>query len=207
MTLEELGVLPGIHLPFSADIQVALFLVGYVAFLALVLYIGFRWDKPGRKKRETPPHTIEAYLRFAWGCFIKPHSGDRTGNQQDALESFYKQQASVYDATRAKLLHGRDDMLGLVAAQLQHKASAGLLPRKPIWIDVSTLLSSMREVLRSASQIIYGLEALPPPRAWTLRLRSTQLRSEPKAAPVRRISGGLTMLTRRVGWRRYRLEH
>ncbi|KAK7714425.1 hypothetical protein SLS57_007151 [Botryosphaeria dothidea] len=136
MTLEELGVLPGIRLPFSADIQVALFLVGYVAFLALVLYIGFRWDKPGRKKRETPPHTIEAYLRFAWGCFVKPHSGDRTGNQQDALESFYKQQASVYDATRAKLLHGRDDMLGLVAAQLQHKASAGLLPRKPIWIDV-----------------------------------------------------------------------
>ncbi|KAH7046041.1 hypothetical protein B0J12DRAFT_149765 [Macrophomina phaseolina] len=136
MTLEELGVLPGIRLPFSADVQVALFLVGYVAFLALVLYIGFRWDKPGKKKRESPPNTVEAYLRFVWGCFIKPHSGDRTGNQQDALESFYKQQASVYDATRAKLLHGRDDMLGLVAAQLQHKANAGLYPRKPVWIDV-----------------------------------------------------------------------
>ncbi|KAK0662856.1 hypothetical protein DIS24_g1550 [Lasiodiplodia hormozganensis] len=136
MTLAELGVFPAIGLPFSADVQVALFLVGYVALLALILYIGFRWDKPGRKQSARSPNVVEAYIRFIWGCFVKPHTGDRNGSQQDALESFYKQQASVYDATRAKLLHGRNDMLGLAAAQLQQKANAGLYPRKPIWIDV-----------------------------------------------------------------------
>ncbi|OMP81977.1 hypothetical protein BK809_0006286 [Diplodia seriata] len=136
LALADLGVLPGIRLPFCADVQVALFLVGYVAFLGLILYIGFRWDQPGRRKSARPPNAVEAYLRFIWGCFFKPHSGDGNGSQQDALESFYKQQASVYDATRAKLLHGRNDMLGLVAAQLHHKANAGLYPRKPVWVDV-----------------------------------------------------------------------
>ncbi|EOD49122.1 putative betaine lipid synthase protein [Neofusicoccum parvum UCRNP2] len=136
MTLDALGVLPGIRLSLNPHIQVALFLVGYVAFLALVLHIGFRWDKPGRKKPESPPNALEAYVRFIWGCFIKPHSGGNGGNQQDALEGFYRQQASAYDVTRAKLLHGRDDMLGMVAAQLQHKVNAGLYPRKPVWIDV-----------------------------------------------------------------------
>lgn len=146
MTLADLGVLPGINLPFSADVQIALFLVGYVAFIALILYIGFRWDKPGRKKPARPPNAAEAYLRFIWGCFFKPYTGDGNGSQQDALESFYKQQASIYDATRAKLLHGRNDMLGLVAAQLQHKADAGLYPRKPIWVDVSGLFFRMLKV-------------------------------------------------------------
>lgn len=149
MTLAELGVFPAISLPFSADVQVALFLVGYVALLALILYIGFRWDKPGRKQSACSPNVVEAYFRFIWGCFVKPHTGDRNGSQQDALESFYKQQASVYDATRAKLLHGRNDMLGLAAAQLQQKANAGLYPRKPIWIDVSFSLFCTIKVTES----------------------------------------------------------
>lgn len=136
MSLNALGVLPGLQLSLDPDLQVALFLVGYVAFLGLILYIGFRWEKTGKKKRDTPPNTVEAYLRFFWGCFIKPHTGDRDGNQQDALESFYKQQASVYDATRTRLLHGRQDMLGLVAAQLQHKVNAGVLRSKPVWVEV-----------------------------------------------------------------------
>jgi hypothetical protein len=96
--------------------------------------------------------TIEAYLKFAYGCFLKPHTGDGSGSQQDALvgrdifskvtradhlqESFYKAQADVYDATRVRLLCGREDMLGLVAAQLKHRAEAGLITQRPVWVDV-----------------------------------------------------------------------
>lgn len=52
-------------------------------------------------------------------------------------ESFYKAQASVYDATRVNLLQGREDMLGLVAAQLKHRAESGLISQRPVWVDVS----------------------------------------------------------------------
>lgn len=70
-----------------------------------------------------------------------PSTGDGTSNgQQDALESFYKAQAGVYDATRKRLLKGREDMLGLVAAQLVHKAAKERThDPKRIWVDVSIL--------------------------------------------------------------------
>ena len=88
--------------------------------------------------------TLDAYARFGWACFMKPHAKD-TKNQQDALENFYKAQASVYDKTRGMLLHGREDMLGLVAAQLKSRADSG---RKPIWVDVGL---SNAEPLRKES--------------------------------------------------------
>jgi betaine lipid synthase len=75
-------------------------------------------------------------LQFAYSCFFKPHTGDGTGNQQDALESFYKSQASIYDATRTKLLQGREDMLALVAAQAKYRQSTGQFKKKPIWVDI-----------------------------------------------------------------------
>ncbi|KAF2157148.1 S-adenosyl-L-methionine-dependent methyltransferase [Myriangium duriaei CBS 260.36] len=80
--------------------------------------------------------SLRTYARFAWICFFKPHTGDQSGQQQDALESFYKSQAGIYDATRSRLLHGRETMLGLVAAQVKHQAQSGQLPQKPIWVDV-----------------------------------------------------------------------
>lgn len=58
-------------------------------------------------------------------------------------ESFYKAQASVYDATRVQLLRGREDMLGLVAAQLKHRAEAGLISQRPVWVDVSATSNLM----------------------------------------------------------------
>lgn len=73
---------------------------------------------------------------FAYSCFLKPHTGDGSGSQQDALESFYKSQASIYDATRTRLLQGREDMLALVAAQVQHRRQTGQISQKPIWVDV-----------------------------------------------------------------------
>lgn len=46
-------------------------------------------------------------------------------------------QADVYDATRKRLLLGREDMLGLVAAQLKYKATNGDAGKtKPIWVDI-----------------------------------------------------------------------
>jgi len=55
------------------------------------------------------------------------------------LESFYKAQAGVYDATRKRLLRGREDMLGLVAAQLVNKAARTRShDPKRIWVDVSS---------------------------------------------------------------------
>jgi len=76
------------------------------------------------------------YVQFAYSCFLKPHTGDGTGNQQDALESFYKSQASIYDATRTRLLQGREDMLALVAAQVKYRREMGQISHKPIWVDV-----------------------------------------------------------------------
>lgn len=76
------------------------------------------------------------YLKFAYSCFLKPHTGDGTGSQQDALESFYKSQASIYDATRSRLLQGREDMLALVAAQIKHRREAAQTSKKPIWVDI-----------------------------------------------------------------------
>lgn len=76
------------------------------------------------------------YAQFAYSCFFKPHDGDGTGNQQDALESFYKSQASIYDATRSRLLQGREDMLALVAAQVKYRRETGQISQKPIWVDI-----------------------------------------------------------------------
>lgn len=117
-------------------------------FLLAVFAIAF---KP---KGKEPANTFQAYLKFFYACFVKPHTGDGSGDQQDALvrmgytskqrseayrvqESFYKAQADVYDATRTRLLKGREDMLGLVAAQLKHRCDAGMISQRPVWVDVS----------------------------------------------------------------------
>ncbi|KAJ9194895.1 hypothetical protein DTO164E3_7099 [Paecilomyces variotii] len=79
---------------------------------------------------------IWTYLKFAYASFLKPHEKGGNGQQQ-ALESFYKTQASVYDATRSRLLRGREDMLGLLAAQLKLKSEKqGAKAQKPIWVDI-----------------------------------------------------------------------
>ncbi|KAF2761212.1 betaine lipid synthase [Pseudovirgaria hyperparasitica] len=107
-----------------------------IFFLAVFLVITFIAASWPSKDGKPNPYSLHAYLKFAYNCFLKPHTGDGTGNQQDALESFYSAQASIYDATRAKLLTGREDMLGLVAAQLKHKVHTGQFTRKPVWVDV-----------------------------------------------------------------------
>jgi betaine lipid synthase len=40
------------------------------------------------KSKGQPVGTLEAYLKFIYGCFLKPHTGDGSGSQQDALVGF-----------------------------------------------------------------------------------------------------------------------
>ena len=48
------------------------------------------------------------------------------------------EQAAIYDATRRRLLCGREDMLGLVGAQLKHKVeNRQIKAGKAVWVDVS----------------------------------------------------------------------
>ncbi|KAK2791242.1 hypothetical protein FQN53_006083 [Emmonsiellopsis sp. PD_33] len=87
-----------------------------------------------RKPREDS--TIHSYFRFFYANFVKPHDSNRDGGQQLALESFYQTQAAVYDATRKRLLQGREDMLGVLAAQLKYKQDKRGIQKKPIWVDI-----------------------------------------------------------------------
>ncbi|KAF5138086.1 Protein-L-isoaspartate O-methyltransferase [Metarhizium anisopliae] len=86
------------------------------------------------------PGLVQSFFLFFYSSFLKPHQGDSKANQQDALESFYKKQAGAYDSTRKVLLRGREDMLGLVVAQLKSKAeqatAAGKNQNKRIWVDI-----------------------------------------------------------------------
>ena len=118
----------------QTPIQVLMFAVSFVSLLALSIHSFF---KSQRLRNVLSLSTVERNVCFVWNCFFKPHTGDKTINQQDALERFYKAQASIYDSTRGRLLHGREDMLGLVAAQLKHRVETRSLRPRPIWVDVS----------------------------------------------------------------------
>ncbi|KAL8811401.1 MAG: hypothetical protein Q9200_001835 [Gallowayella weberi] len=90
-------------------------------------------------QRKTPllHHRLLNFCTFFYSSFLKPHSKDDGSGQQAALESFYRVQANVYDATRKKLLCGREDMLALAAAQLKFQAQQGRFKHsKPIWVDI-----------------------------------------------------------------------
>ncbi|EXJ80976.1 hypothetical protein A1O3_07264 [Capronia epimyces CBS 606.96] len=79
--------------------------------------------------------TSHPFVRFTYACLLKPHEKGIDGGQRTALESFYSSQASVYDATRKRLLQGREDMLAALAAQLQSRTLSNP-GRKPVWYDV-----------------------------------------------------------------------
>ncbi|KAJ2655145.1 hypothetical protein IWW48_005700 [Coemansia sp. RSA 1200] len=89
---------------------------------------------------------LSVAFTFAYNCFFKRLG--RHDNQQSRLNAFYEGQASVYDATRGRLLRGRRTMLKLCAAELAHTVSAqtdtiggsgGGKDRgsgRPVWVDV-----------------------------------------------------------------------
>lgn len=122
------------------DPRTQIFLVG-ATLIALTGFIFAITLYRAKEDKETAS-TLTSFLRFFYASFLKPHTGDGTENgQQDALESFYKAQAGVYDATRKRLLRGREDMLGLVAAQLVQKAAKDRThDSRRIWVDVNIFL-------------------------------------------------------------------
>ncbi|CAG8586901.1 18849_t:CDS:2, partial [Gigaspora rosea] len=75
---------------------------------------------------------FKAPLKFIYACFLKPIGNH--ADQQSRLNSFYKDQAEVYDATRGRLLRGRLTMLRLTAGQLRKQMDD--TSRKPIWVDI-----------------------------------------------------------------------
>lgn len=123
------------------------------ASIAILIGIVFVTTFGGKKnpKNDDELSTWSSFIRFFYACFLKPHEKSGANGQQDALESFYKAQAGVYDATRKRLLCGREDMLGLVAAQLKQKATADQSKnQRRIWVDVSTAAPSRqsRQLMR-----------------------------------------------------------
>lgn len=91
------------------------------------------------------------YLTFFYSSFLRPHT-PTCSSQKHALENFYGPQSQAYDLTRARLLHGRESLLGSLAAQMRvrwhhhhHQSSDQDLPqlrqrlhhhRRPIWVDI-----------------------------------------------------------------------
>lgn len=77
-------------------------------------------------------------LRYVRVCPLWCPCGNELGTLPLQRADHFAHQATVYDATRRRLLHGREDMLGLVAAQLKYKVeNKEIKAGKAIWVDVS----------------------------------------------------------------------
>lgn len=106
-------------------------------FAGIVLFAVVLFQLSPRQQAEDQG-LFRSLVLFCYSCFLKPHPVEAKATQQDALESFYSSQASIYDSTRKTLLKGREDMLALVAAQLQLMAekSGSHATTNRIWVDV-----------------------------------------------------------------------
>lgn len=113
------------------------FQIGIVACIVVVLVASVTWLALSKSSGKQDSR-LTSFFKFFYASFLKPHDKSKGLGQQHALESFYSAQAAVYDATRTRLLRGREDMLGLLAAQLKHKAAKnGSKDRGLVWVDVS----------------------------------------------------------------------
>ncbi|MCJ1431072.1 hypothetical protein MMC27_000422 [Xylographa pallens] len=122
----------------SSDLDVQRIQLLAVAASILVLFIGILAVTVLKSNAyKSTLESLNSFSKFFYVSFLKPHTGDSLAGQQGALESFYKAQADIYDATRKRLLRGREDMLGLVSAQLKYQSTdPARMGRKPIWVDI-----------------------------------------------------------------------
>ncbi|CAK9435504.1 uncharacterized protein LODBEIA_P02310 [Lodderomyces beijingensis] len=103
--------------------------------------------------------TVNSILVFCWACFIKPLIHKKSveknnkNNQQQNLELFYKNQAHIYDTTRAVLLKGRQECLQLAIAHLQKKSDL-------VWIDIGGGTGSNIEFMDRISSIAKNFKAV-----------------------------------------------
>jgi betaine lipid synthase len=119
----------------SFILQHAQILLPAAVLFAFLIYV---FDVVERVSRSKWYLNAYSYLKFFYASFLKPHDRGDEPNQQFALESFYRSQAQVYDVTRARLLRGREDLLGLLAAQLKYKMDKNISNGRPVWVDVSS---------------------------------------------------------------------
>jgi betaine lipid synthase len=70
------------HLHIFVAASAVLFVVGFVFAATLWSFKNF----------SDFVDSARSYARFFYASFLKPHTGDHTGTQQDALESFYQAQ-------------------------------------------------------------------------------------------------------------------
>lgn len=130
-------------MPFGIDLELQPMHYAGIAVALLGGVCLFSFGKQSNDDKDGPnPGYLKSFVLFFYSSFLKPHQSGSKASQQDALESFYKRQAGAYDATRGILLHGREDMLALVVAQLKAKFQspkevATGKTEKRIWVDVS----------------------------------------------------------------------
>ncbi|KXS16212.1 hypothetical protein M427DRAFT_69527 [Gonapodya prolifera JEL478] len=152
----------GVKVPDAVH-QLAPSEIGPIAFGSLLLAIVFLLSAIYL----TYDSQIKPTIVFAWNVFLKPlvqlwthHHGDH----QARLEAFYKDQASVYDQTRRRLLRGRSTMLKLAAAQLKqyYPAKDHPTPLSIASLEEKSLhtTSYKRQLYRSLASEIP--KALPP---------------------------------------------
>jgi hypothetical protein len=53
-------------------------------------------------KSKSETSNFQAYLKFAYACFLKPHTGDKNGDQQDALVHCFAHDAYSWLIVRRK---------------------------------------------------------------------------------------------------------
>ncbi|EXJ90521.1 hypothetical protein A1O1_03624 [Capronia coronata CBS 617.96] len=116
-----------------SDFQLGVGLLGMASFVLVAVFCAVLYRVSGSSSIKKI--TAHPYVLFAYACMLKPHGRRSDGGQQSALENFYSTQASVYDATRKRLLQGREDMLAIIAAKLQSRALSNR-GRKPVWYDI-----------------------------------------------------------------------
>ncbi|KAK7035925.1 S-adenosyl-L-methionine-dependent methyltransferase [Favolaschia claudopus] len=73
-------------------------------------------------------------LKFVYHCFLRPTEAEG-GDPKTRLDQFYEGQADIYDATRGRLLRGRNTMVALSASHL--KVLRQRAPNKRfVWVDI-----------------------------------------------------------------------
>lgn len=96
----------------------------------------------------------------------RPHHGStRAGDGDETYQRLVLtlcEQASVYDATRRRLLRGREDMLGLLAAQVSLKMASK--DHKPIWVDVRLFPSNLSILMLTLRRLAVELGASKVPK-------------------------------------------
>ncbi|CAH2355576.1 hypothetical protein CLIB1423_29S00232 [[Candida] railenensis] len=94
---------------------------------------------------------VKGIFIFAYNCFFKPFGKkSKSGDQQEDLESFYKNQASIYDQTRKILLKGRENALQLAVTHLLASHPTG---KDLVWIDIGGGTGSNLEFMKNVYKI------------------------------------------------------